>query len=139
MVPKLGNFQSQISKLRPHPRPITSQSLGMDANLLLLVFCASSSSLLLLLFEVSTGHYDRLPGGSVGKEAACNEGDIGDTGLIPGSVRSSGGGHSNPPQYSCLENPQGQRSLVGYSPWGHKESDTTEAAEHTAPPEVWTN
>ena len=33
---------------------------------------------------------------------------------------------SNPFQYSCLENPYGQRSLVGYSPWGHKESDTTE-------------
>ena len=32
----------------------------------------------------------------------------------------------NPLQYSCLENPHGQRSLVGYSPWGHKESDTTE-------------
>ena len=29
-------------------------------------------------------------------------------------------------QYSCLENPQGQRSLVGYSPWGHKESDMTD-------------
>jgi len=31
-----------------------------------------------------------------------------------------------PLQYSCLENPHGQRSLVGYSPWGRKESDTTE-------------
>ena len=41
----------------------------------------------------------------MGKESAYNEGDVGDTGLIPGSVRSSGGGHSNPPQYSCLENP----------------------------------
>ena len=30
------------------------------------------------------------------------------------------------PLYSCLENPHGQRSLVGYSPWGHKESDMTE-------------
>ena len=29
-------------------------------------------------------------------------------------------------QYSCLENPHGQRGLVGYSPWGHKESDMTE-------------
>ena len=37
-----------------------------------------------------------------------------------------GGGHGNPLQYSCLENPHGQRSLVGYSPWGHKELDTTE-------------
>ena len=32
----------------------------------------------------------------------------------------------NPFQYSCLENPHGERSLVGYSPWGHKESDMTE-------------
>ena len=37
-----------------------------------------------------------------------------------------GGGHSNPLQYSCLENPHGQRSLAGYSLWGRKESDTTE-------------
>ena len=37
-------------------------------------------------------------------------------------------------QYSCLENPHGQRSLAGYSPWGRKESDTTEqlsTAQHT--------
>ena len=32
----------------------------------------------------------------------------------------------NPLQDSCLENPRGQRSLAGYSPWGHKEWDTTE-------------
>ena len=31
-----------------------------------------------------------------------------------------GGGHGNPLQYSCLENPHGQSSLEGYSPWGHK-------------------
>jgi len=37
-----------------------------------------------------------------------------------------GGGHSNPLQYSCLENPHGQNSLIGYSPWGHKKSETTE-------------
>ena len=36
------------------------------------------------------------------------------------------GGHGNPLQYSCLENPHGQRSLAGYSPWRHKELDTTE-------------
>ena len=35
-------------------------------------------------------------------------------------------GHDNPLQYSCLENPHGQRSLVGYSPPGRKESDMTE-------------
>ena len=36
-----------------------------------------------------------------------------------------GGGHGNPLQYSCLENPLGQRRLMG-SPWGCKESDMTE-------------
>ena len=39
-------------------------------------------------------------------------------GSIPGSGRSPGGGHGNPLQYSCLENPHGQKSLAGYSPWG---------------------
>ena len=38
----------------------------------------------------------------------------------------AGGGHGNPLQYPSLENPHGQRSLAGCSPWGHKESDTTE-------------
>ena len=36
------------------------------------------------------------------------------------------GSHCNPLQYSCLENPHGQRSLAGYKPRGHKESDMTE-------------
>ena len=35
-------------------------------------------------------------------------------------------GHGNPVQYSCLENPHGQRSLAGYNPWGCEESDMTE-------------
>ena len=61
---------------------------------------------------------------SAGKESACN---VGDLGLIPGSGRSPRVTHGNPLQYSCLENPHGQRSLVGYSPWGCKESDMTEA------------
>ena len=41
-----------------------------------------------------------------------------DIGLIPGLGRSPGEGNGNPLQYSCLENPYGQRSLVGYSPMG---------------------
>ena len=47
--------------------------------------------------------------------------------LIPGMGRSPGEGNSNPLQYSCLEDPHGQRRLVGYSPCGHQESDTTES------------
>ena len=42
--------------------------------------------------------------GSAGKESACNSGDTGDLGLIPGSGRSPGEGKSNPSQYSCLGN-----------------------------------
>ena len=63
------------------------------------------------------------PGGPDGTESSCN---VGGLGLIPGLGRSTGEGHGNPLQYSCLENPHGQRSLVAYSPWGHKESDMTE-------------
>ena len=50
-----------------------------------------------------------------------------DRGSIPGSGRFPGGGHGNSLQYSCLENPHGQRSLAGYSPWGPKELDVPEA------------
>ena len=52
--------------------------------------------------------------------------DVRDAGSVPGLGRSPGGGHGNPLQHSCLENPRGQRSLAGYSPWSRKESDTTE-------------
>ena len=55
-------------------------------------------------------------GGSDGKESACNAED-------PGSIPGAGDG--NPLQYSCLENTM-DRSLAGYSLWGHKESDMTE-------------
>ena len=61
------------------------------------------------------------PGSSNGKESTCNEGDLSS---VPGLGRSPGGGHGNPLQCSCLENPQGQRSLVGSSLWGCKESST---------------
>ena len=56
------------------------------------------------------------PGGSVDKESTRNAGDTGDVGSIPVLGRSSGGGHGNPLQYSCLENsmdggPGGVQSL----------------------------
>ena len=60
------------------------------------------------------------------KNPPANAEDIRDTSSIPGSERSLGGGHGNPLQYSCLENPHGQRSLEGYSPQVLKESDMTE-------------
>ena len=56
-------------------------------------------------------------------ESSCNEGDLSS---IPGLGSSPGGGHGNLLQYSCIENPLGQRSLAGYSPRGCKELDMTE-------------
>ena len=45
---------------------------------------------------------------------ASGKGDVRDAGSIPGLGRS-GGGHGNPLQYSCLENPHGQKSLAQHS------------------------
>ena len=66
------------------------------------------------------------PGGTSGKEPICQCRRHRDSGLIPGFGRSPGGGHSNPLQYSCLENLHGQSSLEGYSSWGHKKLDMME-------------
>ena len=60
------------------------------------------------------------------KNPPSNAGDIRDMASTPRSGRSPEGGNGNPLQYSWLENPHGWRSLVGYSLWGHKESDMTE-------------
>ena len=62
-----------------------------------------------------------LSGGSDGKASAYN---VGDLGSIPGLGRSSGEGNGNPLQYCCWKIPW-TANLVGYSPWGLKESDTT--------------
>ena len=55
------------------------------------------------------------------KNLPISAGDVRDPGSIPRLGRSPGEGNGYPLQYSCLENP-----MVGYSSWGHKESDTTE-------------
>ena len=61
------------------------------------------------------------------KNPPASAGDIRDSDLIPGSRGSLEGGHGNPLQDSCLENPHGQRILVGYSPYGCKELNMTES------------
>ena len=55
-----------------------------------------------------------------------NAGDVRDTGSIPGSVRSPGGGHGNPLQYSCLENPMDRAAWQDTVYGVTKELDTTE-------------
>ena len=74
------------------------------------------------------------PGGSGGKESACN---VGDLGSIPALGRSPGWGHGNPLQYSCLENSM-DRGAWQTTIQGVTESDTTEQLTlslHYVPPE----
>ena len=54
------------------------------------------------------------PGGSDGKESACN---VGDVGSIPGSGRSLGEGNGNPHQYSCQENPMDREAWRATVHW----------------------
>ena len=64
------------------------------------------------------------------KSLPANAGDVRDTGSIPESGRSPGGGHGNPLQYSCLKNPM-NRGTWWASVHGVAELDKTEAARHT--------
>ena len=75
------------------------------------------------LYFLTTKLFWGFPGGSDGKEFACN---VGDLGSIPGLGRYPEEELGNPLQYSCLENPHGQRILVDYNPLGSKELNRTE-------------
>ena len=69
------------------------------------------------------------PGGSDGKVSDCNAGD---QGSIPGSGISSGRKKWQPTPVLLPEEFYGQKTLVGDSPWGRKESDTTERFRFTS-------
>ena len=60
------------------------------------------------------------------KNLPASAGDIRHVGSIPGSGRSPGGGHGNPFQYSCLENPMGRGAWRATVHWVAQELDTTE-------------
>ena len=63
------------------------------------------------------------------KNPPGSAGDIKDMCQIPGSEQFSKGGHGNPLQQSCLENPTDREAQWAYSPWDHKESDKTEMSQ----------
>ena len=77
---------------------------------------------------------ERLPWWLSGEESAYNAGAVGDAGSIPGSGRSPGGGHGNPLQYSCLENPMDRGTWRATVHGGHKKSDTSEVTYHACRP-----
>ena len=113
----VGPLKTAVLVLSEHPLP--NQCLLH----LHLMYRAGVSAYLPQYFLCTVLHNSYLiylwlfPGGSDCKESTCNAGDLG---LIPGLGRFLEGGHGHLLQYSCLENPHGERSLVGYSPWGHR-------------------
>ena len=71
-----------------------------------------------------------LPGfnpGFLGGSVVKNPANVGDAGSVPGSGRFLGEGNGNPTPVFLPGKSDRQRSLVGYSPWGCKELDTTDA------------
>ena len=105
----------------PPPEFVLCSSRARPGNLFLtgsqvLVIRSQDHTESSLFLYIAVRHRS-FPAGSDGEESACSAGD---QGSIPGLGRSLGGGHSNPLQYSCLENPIDKRSLVGYSPWGRR-------------------
>ena len=74
------------------------------------------------------------PGGSDGKESAC---DAGDPGLIPSQGRCPREGNGREDSIFLPGEFHGQRSLVGYSPWGCKQSDISYLANRRLVLSVW--
>ena len=79
-------------------------------------------NLKIIALQYCVGFCPGFPDGSDSKESACSAGD---PDLIPGSRRSSGGGHGNPLQYFCRENSM-EEEPGGLQSWGRKESNMTE-------------
>ena len=95
---------------------------GSSVSLVLVDVCALNSTQLYHVSRCVDPSPPGFPGGSEAKASAYSAGDLGS---ISGSGRSPREGNGNPLQYSCLENPMDGGSWLGYSPWGHKESDIT--------------
>ena len=89
-----------------------------------LIIWTFAGKILSLLFNMPP-RFRGFHGGSASEAATCN---VGDLGLTPVLGKSPGGEHGKPLYSSCLENPDGQRSLVGYS--GVIELDATEETAH---------
>ena len=120
LFPLLPRLQHQIQKKKSYADYVANfPDLFICKIVLSLSDCAGSYLWHVgsLIFVVG------VPGGSMGKESASDEGHLGST---PGLGRSPGERHGNPLQYSCLENPHGKRSLAGCSSRGRKELDRTE-------------
>ena len=86
---------------------------------------ALSSPVRIFLLSLSTFFPEGLPQWFSGKESTCSVGAIGDVGSIPGLGRSLRRRAWQPTPVFLPRESHGQRSLVGYSPWGRKEANMT--------------
>ena len=115
----VNSMRAETRRQRPALFNLCWEHAYWDSNILL--FCTSVSDYKSMASMENcmliTGHKG-LPGGSAGKESTCNVGDLGST---PGLGRSPGGGKGYP---LAVFWPGEFHGL--FSPWGHKESDTTE-------------
>ena len=95
-------------------------------------FCGFCNWFVFFFFLVLVAAHKGLPRlVLVVKHPPANAGDVREEGLVPVSGRSSAGGHSNPLQYSCWENPM-DRDWQATVHVGHRDSDKAEATEHAA-------
>ena len=95
---------------------------GQGSHLVCLSDPVTSGQLLPFLASVPVSSFFKF-GGSDGQASACY---VGDPGSIPGLGRFPRRRKWQPTPVPLPGKSHGQRSLVGYSPWGHKESDATE-------------
>ena len=109
-------LSKRVKQVKFTPKNEAIHYLVLYEQLLILLNFSLQSYMVLCLEKSPLIHMD-FPGGSDGRESACNAGD---PVSIPESGRSPGEGNGNPLQYSCLENSIDR-------PWGHKESNTTES------------
>ena len=114
----LSTFMHWRRKWQPTPVFLPGESHG-EAWWAAVHGVAQSRTWLKWLSSSSSSSHWVFPGGSARKESACNEGDLGS---IPGSERSPGEGNGYPLPVFMPKEFHGQRSLVGYSPWGHKQT-----------------
>ena len=112
--------EPQLTEPIEKPKNKNKQTRKTDENVSGTLHVSSHIRCSIFIFSINLNLVECIlgfPGSSDGKEFACS---VGDLALILGLGRSPGGGHGNPLQYSCLENPHGQRSQAGYSPCGHR-------------------
>ena len=111
----LPRISSPITSAPAPPLPLWPLSLALHNRTI------TTAWLLFPIFAPLQCSLRGFPGGASGKEPTCQcKLDVRDSGSIPGSGRSPGGGHGNPLQYSCLENPRteetrGLQSIVSQS------------------------